>query len=107
MQHEKIHKKLLEHKAELLARIESVIADVRHTDQPLTQDFAEQAVERENEEVMDAIGHASREEIAAIDRALARIESGDYGMCAGCGQPIPEARLEVLPYSTKCVACAE
>lgn len=97
----------MQHRAALLARIEEVTNDVRHTDQPLDPDFAEQAVERENEEVMDALGHASRRELAAIDHALARIESGDYGVCVGCGETIPEARLEVLPYSTRCVACAE
>ena len=107
MQHESIRRKLLEHKAALLKRIEAVTDDVRHKDQPLPSDFAEQAVERENEEVMDAIGHASRAEVAAIDSALARIETGDYGICIGCGEDIPEARLEVLPYSTRCVNCAE
>ena len=107
MQHEKIQRQLLEHKAALLKRIEEVTNDVRHKDRPLDPDFAEQAVERENEEVMDAIGHASRREVAAIDHALAQIKSGDYGVCVGCGKQIPEARLEVLPYSTRCVDCAE
>lgn len=41
-----------------------------------------------------------------VERALDRIEKGEYGVCESCGEPIPAARLEVLPYATLCVACA-
>jgi RNA polymerase-binding transcription factor DksA len=39
--------------------------------------------------------------------ALQRLDVGSYGVCVSCGQPIPEARLEVLPAATTCIACAE
>lgn len=42
-----------------------------------------------------------------IDEALRRIKEGSFGVCADCGQTIPEERLEVIPYATRCVACAE
>jgi DnaK suppressor protein len=41
-----------------------------------------------------------------VEHALARIEQGEYGVCESCGESIPVARLEVLPYATKCVSCA-
>lgn len=41
-----------------------------------------------------------------VDRALARLASGDYGRCARCGGPIGSARLEALPAAERCVACA-
>jgi len=41
-----------------------------------------------------------------IDAALARVEAGTYGVCAVCGRPIPDARLEVRPTATTCVGCA-
>ncbi|HVR31535.1 MAG TPA: TraR/DksA C4-type zinc finger protein [Acidimicrobiia bacterium] len=41
-----------------------------------------------------------------VEHALRRIESGDYGICEVCGEPIPVARLEVLSYATTCVTCA-
>ena len=98
---------LLERRAELQQRLEEITADVRHTAGPLSSDFAEQAVERENEEVLDALGEAGRIELLQIRNALVRIESGEYGRCLGCGEPIPVARLEVLPFSDRCVRCAE
>ncbi|MDX1448120.1 MAG: TraR/DksA C4-type zinc finger protein [Acidimicrobiia bacterium] len=41
-----------------------------------------------------------------VERALRRIETGGYGICEVCGEAIPMARLEVLPYATMCVTCA-
>lgn len=41
-----------------------------------------------------------------VEHALKRVESGDYGICEVCGEAIPVARLEVLPYATMCVDCA-
>jgi DnaK suppressor protein len=38
--------------------------------------------------------------------ALERLEKGDYGTCESCGEPIPVARLEAVPYATLCVRCA-
>jgi RNA polymerase-binding protein DksA len=43
--------------------------------------------------------------LAAIDEALKRIEEGSFGTCARCGNPIAEARLEAMPYATKCIDC--
>ena len=44
--------------------------------------------------------------LAKVDEAIRRIEAGVYGDCAECGQAIPVARLEVLPYTKLCVDCA-
>jgi RNA polymerase-binding protein DksA len=41
-----------------------------------------------------------------IESALARIRSGQYGACAGCGGPIARSRLEALPYASHCIECA-
>jgi len=50
---------------------------------------------------------AAREHVAEFDRALDRLESGDYGTCAVCGGRIPAERLEVRPAASTCVGCAE
>jgi RNA polymerase-binding protein DksA len=91
-------------RAELLTRLEQLRVDLRRPNNP---DFAEQATERENDEVLDALDGAGRVELAAIGRALARMESGDYGLCASCGESIPIKRLELVPYSVYCVNCAD
>ncbi len=45
--------------------------------------------------------------VQKVERALGRVAEGSYGLCESCGNPIPVARLEVLPYATLCVSCAQ
>lgn len=43
--------------------------------------------------------------LAELELALASVEDGSYGMCQGCGQPIPPERLAAIPGCTECVRC--
>lgn len=47
-----------------------------------------------------------RRELAEVEAALARIKSGDYGICEVCESPIREARLQALPWARLCIRCA-
>lgn len=73
---------------------------------PLDPDFEEQAIERQSEEVVEALDAAARHELAQIAAALTRMEQGEYGVCARCGEAIPVARLWAVPYADRCVSCA-
>jgi RNA polymerase-binding protein DksA len=79
----------------------------RDTQRAYDADSAEQAQERENDEVVDAIGIETRESIAQIRAALQRIDDGRYGECAACGEPISEARLSARPEASHCIKCAD
>lgn len=46
-------------------------------------------------------------ELAALDAAESRVASGTYGMCEGCGDPVPDAQLALRPARTSCVACVD
>jgi RNA polymerase-binding transcription factor DksA len=41
-----------------------------------------------------------------VQSALARIEAGSFGRCVECAEPIAKARLQALPYTRHCIACA-
>lgn len=56
---------------------------------------------------LSGLAEAAASELRQVDEALARLDAGTYGLCAGCGQPIPTGRLEVRPFAMHCVACAE
>ena len=45
----------------------------------------------------------SGEVLAAIDRALKRLDDGSYGTCVNCGKEIPEERLEAIPWTELCI----
>ena len=53
-----------------------------------------------------SVGQSLEESLARIDRALAKLDDGTYGICDGCGGQIPEKRLEARPESVTCVQCA-
>jgi len=42
-----------------------------------------------------------------VERALAKLADGTQGVCDGCGAPIPQERLEAMPWAVVCVSCAE
>jgi DnaK suppressor protein len=46
-------------------------------------------------------------QLADVDRSLMKLDEGTYGCCDVCGDPIPEGRLEVHPWATRCVTDAE
>ncbi|MCB1700981.1 MAG: TraR/DksA C4-type zinc finger protein [Pseudomonadales bacterium] len=90
--------------ATMQARLASIKRDVTRGH---SGDSAEQAQERENDEVVDAIGNETTQSIRDIQAALERIAAGTYGICANCGEDIAEARLKAVPEATRCVNCAE
>lgn len=49
---------------------------------------------------------AAREQLDEIDAALARIDTGTYGRCERCNEPIGDARLEAMPAARYCISHA-
>lgn len=106
VEHAQLRDKLRERLAALSQRIHRIKGDLRHETEPLEGDFAEQAVQRENEEVLEGLDEAGRREVDAIRAALARMDAGTYGTCLACGEAIAIERLRVVPTASRCVACA-
>ena len=46
-------------------------------------------------------------ELRAIEDAIRRIDSDDYGVCAVCEDPIEIKRLEAIPWARYCLSCQE
>lgn len=90
-------------KIELEDRLERIESSLRKTHD---RDWDEQALEREGEEVVEALDESIRTELDQINAALSMVDRGEYGVCVMCGDPIPIGRLEALPYTDRCVVCA-
>jgi RNA polymerase-binding transcription factor DksA len=95
VQLEPIRTRLIARRDELATRAALAAADLRRENEPLSAD-----------EVLQGISDAARSELAGIDRALRRIESGDYFKCARCGGAIEASRLEAVPHTDRCASCA-
>ena len=52
------------------------------------------------------VGRSLEAGLARTERAIAKLDEGTYGICDGCGEAIPPARLRAMPDSALCVACA-
>ena len=48
---------------------------------------------------------SSTDTISQIEKALERLDRGDYELCEECGDGIGEERLEALPYASQCITC--
>jgi len=52
------------------------------------------------------VGRSLETTLARTERALAKLDDGSYGCCDACAKPIEPARLEAMPDSVLCLACA-
>ena len=91
-----------ERQADILqAESESLTADREPGDVQFDEESGEGdtlAVERERDLALSAQARAAIEE---IDAALERLDAGTYGICRVSGEPIPEERLEAIPWATE------
>ena len=102
-----IQQKLEERLSALQRRVDRIESDRRREGGALDPDFEEQVVERENDDVLDALDESGRSQLEELRAALQRMENGTYGVCSRCDQVIPLARLEAMPSATTCVGCAD
>lgn len=103
---QEVQTRLQERLDELTIRAERAEKHASHREEAVSADFAEQATERENDEVLASISDEARHEADQIRQALRRMESGNYGACFECGEAIEPARLLAVPYATRCIQCA-
>lgn len=98
----------------LLARREGLFKQVteaemssRERDSESTQDPADMAANAYTKELLISMSANDRRLLDLIDEALTRIEAGEYGDCINCGEPVPERRLDAVPWARYCVKCQE
>lgn len=52
------------------------------------------------------VGESLERGLDRIERALAKLDQGTYGICDACGGPIPPARLRAMPDGVLCLDCS-
>ncbi len=67
------------------------------------EEYADAATETFEREKDLSITNNIRDLTDQIDRAIERIDEGNYGLCERCGRPIEKARIKALPYATLCI----
>jgi DnaK suppressor protein len=98
-----------QHASELLARerarIEHALADLNkpHDPEAVTDPYeaADVAGDLFDEELAGSEAEQLRDELEAIERAERRLADGTYGVSVESGVPIPDARLEAIPWAER------
>jgi DnaK suppressor protein len=109
---EKIRTALSERLGELRDEYDSTLSEITELQRDRLTDSAgdDQAdtgtktFEREQE---ITLANAMLERVTQVERALERLDEGNYGWCEKCGNPIPVERLAAFPSATLCVTCKQ
>lgn len=101
----KIKDTLVERKQQLEEELSSLYTEKFSDDQ--VQDTGDQALSSTMESLRSSLQDKELAEYNMILNVLEKINTGQYGMCIDCSQPISAKRLGVYPNATRCLACQE
>ena len=92
-------------RSELLGDVEKSNQHVKESDNGQIADISDHAAHTYNRQLEGELGEQEWLKLKQVDAAIEKIVEGGYGVCAECEASIPEARLEVVPYTEFCTQC--
>jgi len=103
--------KLKEHIKNKIEDLKKNIKSYQLISQPVSPDNAIGRLTRmeaiNSKSINEATLNTSKQTLVKMERALMMINDPDFGLCRECEEPIPFARLMIVPESNLCVQCAE
>lgn len=97
--------KLESARSELLGDVEKSNQNVRDGDVGHIADISDDAARAYNRQLEGELGEQEWQKLKQVDLAIEKINEGSYGICSNCEGKIPEARLEIVPYTEFCTQC--
>lgn len=98
---DELHQEYQQHRAEIAELQRDRLTDSAGDDQA---DSGSKTFEHEQEL---SLANSILERIHQVERAMERLDEGNYGWCERCGNAIPVERLAAFPSATLCVACKQ
>ncbi len=90
---------------EQLGRLSPIRGETQPQERPYGFQREDDAMQTIEWEKRLALEKSLRGQLAEMERALAKFDTGRYGLCEGCGQPIDPERLRSLPQARLCISC--
>ena len=90
-----------------LATLRTPAAEASGIEIQQTADPIDNAQSQSLRELALQVMNSGWETMRAVESALGRIDTGEYGWCEGCGESINVRRLQAVPWATRCVTCQE
>ncbi|MFE2188178.1 TraR/DksA family transcriptional regulator [Streptomyces sp. NPDC059455] len=94
-------------RTEILASEEAITGLMRDSGDGAGDDQADTGTKNITREHEMALAGNAREMLLQTERALDRLDTGTYGLCESCGNPIGKARMQAFPRATLCVECKQ
>jgi RNA polymerase-binding transcription factor len=101
MDHERARARLSEERSRIQKELADLGSSPAGSDEP--EDFGDAGAELDQSGRDAAIRDDLKKTLAAIDRAEQRLDDGSYGVSVVSGKPIPDKRLEALPWAERTV----
>ncbi|HUT03233.1 MAG TPA: TraR/DksA C4-type zinc finger protein [bacterium] len=98
---------LIEHRAALLSQAAKTLKESCGDSCPQSGDFADIASQESNRTLKLRLREREQKLLAKIDKALAKLDRGVYGICEHCGGDISLERLRARPVATLCIECKQ
>jgi DnaK suppressor protein len=92
-------------RSELLGVVEKSNQFVKESETGQMADISDDAARTYSRLLEGELGEQEWKKLKRVDLAILKIEQGEYGVCAQCESSIPEARLEIIPYTEFCAQC--
>ncbi|MEK7237332.1 MAG: TraR/DksA C4-type zinc finger protein [Nitrospirota bacterium] len=102
-----IRKKLLTQRRELFRQVAQTEEELLWFQSDIESEVEERGQEETMVRLLDRLDGRAKAEIEAIDRALLKLGTAQYGRCEQCGKAISQSRLEAVPAAATCMACAQ
>ncbi len=104
---EGIRKKLLTQRRDLFRQVAQTEEELGWFQRDIESEVEERGQDETMVQLLDRLDGRAKAEIEAIDRALFKLGSEQYGRCEQCGMAIPQPRLEAVPAAAMCMACEQ
>ena len=107
LQVEGIRKKLLAQRRDLFRQVAQTEEELHWFENDIESEVEERGQEEGMVRLLDRLDGRAKAEIEAIDRALFKLGTEQYGRCERCGKAISQSRLEAVPAAAMCLACEQ
>jgi DnaK suppressor protein len=106
---DRMRRALVEQRAQLRREIAEQGGDPDSDEVSFVDDagFSDRSHSTQERSRLISVVEALRSNLAEVDRALGRIDTGTYGSCERCRKPIDPARLEARPWAVLCIDCKQ
>lgn len=99
------HSQLESIRSKLMGDVEKSNLSVKENEVGQVADISDDAARTYNRQLEGELEEQEWKKLKQVDNAIEKINNGEYGICTQCETTIPEARLEVVPYTEFCTQC--